>query len=323
MATLLELKYTKKVPVWKSVGESYAFLFGNLQRFAAYAVALAVLLQVFEYLLLRTETGTRIYLFLTVWMFDVPGWIVGESAYWSYLIFAGGLEAISFSPLFGRSFINNWTPVVLAEAAFAALWIRMFLRANRGEPWPAKPLALEVGKVFAVLWLFHGLKGYAAIGEYWLIFKASELMVTHDTVFFLVVSVLVVPPIVAFFLYRIPLAVPGIVAGEKRFGVGAIRMASLGGMVRLLVALLLASIPFAAVDWLLVKAAGFSYDSRSLTGSEVLNTLIEFGQQLANFTYIAVFCGVYAMAWYVQADAAQSTGLSAPSERVPQTGTPA
>lgn len=318
MATLLELKYQKKVPVWKSVGESYAFLVANLPRFAAYAVALSVLLAVYKYLLLRTEIGIRIYLFLTGWTFDLPGWILGESVYWDYLMLAGGLEVYSWSPLFGRFLLSNWAPAVLAEAAFAALWIRAFLRASKGEPWPVKPLALEVGKIFAVLWVFNGLTGYAAVGELWLIVKATEFMVAHNSVFLFIVSILVVPPVVALVLYRVPLAVPGIVAGERRFGIGAIRAASLGGTFRLLVALLLASIPFAAVEWLLANAFGFNYETRSLTDSEALNTVIAFAQQLANFVYFAVFYGVYAMAWYVQADDAKSTGLSAPSERAPQ-----
>lgn len=311
------LKAGKKILVRRCVGEGYSFLLGNLPRFAIYAVPLTALLMIFEYLV-RTETGFTIYYFLTGWTWDAPLWLLGEDFSREYETYRFSSEVISWSPLFGRSMVSGWTPYILAEAAFAAFWIRAFLHAPRDKSRRAKPFAIAAGKIFAVIWVFENLRFYAGFAGLWVIAKGVEYATSHNSIFVMMISIIVVPAVIALLLCRIPLAIPGIVAGARRFGIGGIAAPGLFGNVRLLAALVLATLPLVAVNWLLAEITGVSYEYPRYTDHAVLATLIQFGQQLAVFASYAVSYGIYATAWYLQADASRSSGLSTPFERKPE-----
>lgn len=308
-------KTSNKIPVWRSVGEGYSFLFKNPPCFAIYAVPLTALLIGFDYLVWRTETGVEIYFFLFGWMWKAKLWLLSEHFVQEYESYRFTLEALSWSPLFGKPLTAGWTPYILAEAAFAIFWIRAFLHGNQDKPVRTKSFAVAAGKIFVVIWIFENLRLHAGFAEYWMLMKGVEYAASHDSIFLLMVSIFVALPVIVLLLCRIPLAVPAIVAGAGRFGIDAIAAPGLFGNIRLLAALMLATLPLVAVNWLLVAITGVSYDSPRYTDHAVFATLIQFGQQLAVFASFAVSYGIYATAWRVMADASLSTGLSTPFQR--------
>jgi hypothetical protein len=147
-----------------------------------------------------------------------------------------------------------------------------------------------------------------------LFIEGVEYATSRDSVILLIVSILVTV-VVVLLLCRIPLAIPGIVAGARRFGIGGIAAPRLSGNFRLLAALVLAILPVVAVNWLLAEITGISFDSPRYTDHKVLANLVQFGQQLAIFAYFAVSYGIFATAWYLQADALQSSEVSTPFQR--------